>query len=248
MIMLEEVNLMNILDYLILIIIILGALIGYKRGVISSVVGLVSTLVVIILAFYLKNPISVFLYEHFPFFTFTGKLKGITVYNIIIYEAISFLITLSILSFIIKILGKITGVAGRFDGSLNIGLFRRILGLLFGLVQGYLMVFFICFIVSAFCATSSLYLNSKYCEMVIEKTPLLNDIVNDTYNSIKEVYDITMEYQNMEDKTEANKESLKVLLKYEIVSEKSAQKLNESGKLKINNIEDVLNKYKEALK
>ena len=77
---------------------------------------------------------------------------------------------------------------------------------------------------------------------------MLNEIVNDTYNSIKEVYDITMEYQNMEDKTEANKESLKVLLKYEIVSEKSAQKLNESGKLKINNIEDVLKKYKEALK
>ena len=84
---------MNILDYLILIIIILGALYGYKRGFIGSLINFIGTIVVIILAFYLKNPISVFLYEHFPFFKISGFYSGISVYNILIYEGISFLIT-----------------------------------------------------------------------------------------------------------------------------------------------------------
>ena len=73
---------MNILDYLILIIIILGALYGYKRGFIGSLINFIGTIVVIILAFYLKNPISVFLYEHFPFFKISGFYSGISVYNI----------------------------------------------------------------------------------------------------------------------------------------------------------------------
>ena len=83
---------MNILDYLILIIIILGALYGYKRGFLGSLINFIGTIVVIILAFYLKNPISVFLYEHFPFYNFGGFYKGISVYNILLYEGISFLI------------------------------------------------------------------------------------------------------------------------------------------------------------
>ena len=77
---------MNILDYLILIIIILGALYGYKRGFIGSLINFIGTIVVIILAFYLKNPISVFLYEHFPFFKISGFYSGISVYNILIYK------------------------------------------------------------------------------------------------------------------------------------------------------------------
>ena len=135
---------MNILDYLILIIIILGALYGYKRGFIGSLINFIGTIVVIILAFYLKNPISVFLYEHFPFFKISGFYSGISVYNILIYEGISFLITLSILSFIFKIISKITGLVGKLTlGIFSEGLIGRILGLIFGLFQGFLITFFI---------------------------------------------------------------------------------------------------------
>lgn len=235
---------MNPLDYLILIIVILGALIGYKKGFLNSLINLLGTIVIIILAFYLKNPISIFLYEHFPFFTFGGIMKGITVYNIIIYEAISFLITLSIMSFIAKIVGKATGIMSKMtDPLVKTSLIGKLLGILFGLFQGFLVAFILCFIVSAFASSSSLYQKSRYCEDIIEKTPVLGSIVNDTYASIKEVYDITMEYQNMKDKEEANKKSLEVLMKYEIVSEKSAKKLQEKNKLKINNISDIINNY-----
>ena len=233
---------MNILDYLILIIIILGALYGYKRGFIGSLINFIGTIVVIILAFYLKNPISVFLYEHFPFFKISGFYSGISVYNILIYEGISFLITLSILSFIFKIISKITGLVSKLTlGIFSEGLIGRILGLIFGLFQGFLIAFFICFLFSTFSNTAKIYQESKYGNQIVSKTPFLSDVVEKTYLSIKNVYDITLEYQNSSDKEEANKKCLEVLLKYEIISKESAEKLSNNGKLGIKNIKDVIN-------
>ena len=238
---------MNVLDYLILIVLLLAALVGYRKGFINSLVNLGGTIVIIVLAFYLKNPISIFLYEHFPFFTFSGNLKGITVYNIIIYEAFSFILTITILSFLARIIGKITGLTTSLIGDKAPTLFGRILGAIFGLIEGYIISFLICFIVTMFAANSSLYTKSNYCDDIVTKTPILNNIVKNTYQSIKEVYEITMNYQNMADKEEANKKSLEVLLKYEIISKESAQKLIENDKLKINNFNDILNNIKENL-
>lgn len=233
---------MNILDYLILIIIILGALYGYKRGFIGSLINFVGTIVVIILAFYLKNPISVFLYEHFPFFKISGFYSGISVYNILIYEGISFLITLSILSFVFKIISKITGLVGKLTlGIFSEGLIGKLLGLIFGFFQGFLIAFFICFLFSTFANTAKIYQDSKYGNRIVSKTPFLSNIVEKTYLSIKNVYDITLEYQNSNDKEEANKKCLEVLLKYEIISKESAEKLNNNGKLNIKDIKGVIN-------
>lgn len=232
---------MNILDYIIIIIIILGALYGYKKGFIGSLISLVGSIVIIILAFYLKNPISVFLYEHFPFFNIGGFFKGISVYNILIYEGISFVIMLTILSIIFKIISKITGIVGKLTlGILSEGLVGKLLGLVFGLLQGFLIAFFICFIFSTFASTAKIYQESSYGDQIVSKTPFLSDIVEDTYLSIKNVYDITKEYQNTLDKEEANKKCLEVLLKYEIISKESAEKLSDNGKLNINNIKDII--------
>ena len=49
------------------------------------------------------------------------------------------------------------------------------------------------------------------------------------------------------DKTEANKDGLRVLLKYAILSVESAEKLVDIGKLKIDGASEIINKYKEEL-
>ena len=113
---------------------------------------------------------------------------------------------------------------------------------LFGLFQGFLIAFFICFLFSTFASTAKIYQDSKYGNQIVSKTPFLSNVVEKTYLSIKNVYDITLEYQNSSDKEEANKKCLEVLLKYEIISKESAEKLSNNGKLGIKNIKDVINK------
>ena len=55
---------MNILDYLIIAVLIISLLVGFKKGVLNCLVTFIGTLAVIVLAFYLKNPVSIFLYNN----------------------------------------------------------------------------------------------------------------------------------------------------------------------------------------
>ena len=71
---------MSILDIIIIIFILLGALVGFKRGFTRELVEAVGFFAVVILAYLLKNPLSVFFYEHLPFFKL-GILKGVEILN-----------------------------------------------------------------------------------------------------------------------------------------------------------------------
>ena len=53
---------MNIVDYIILIILILCALKGFKQGTIPSIINFIGTFLIFIIAFYLKQPISTLMY------------------------------------------------------------------------------------------------------------------------------------------------------------------------------------------
>ena len=72
---------MNIVDIIIIVVIILGALTGFIRGFFKETVMFLGTILVVVLAFILKNPLSVILYENLPFFGF----GGITSLNILLY-------------------------------------------------------------------------------------------------------------------------------------------------------------------
>ena len=76
--------------------------VGYKRGLTNQLVSSLGIFAVIVLSFLLKNPVSMFLYEHLPFFKFGGIFKGITALNIILYEFVAFFLVMSILTITIK--------------------------------------------------------------------------------------------------------------------------------------------------
>lgn len=79
---------MNIVDYIILIILILCALKGFKQGTIPSIINFIGTFLIFIIAFYLKQPISTLMYENLPFLNFAGIFKGVIAINILFYEVI----------------------------------------------------------------------------------------------------------------------------------------------------------------
>lgn len=235
---------MNVVDIIILVFFALSIYNGFRKGAVSSIVTLVGTIFVFILSFYLKTPVSMFLYEHLPFFSLSGIFENITVMNILIYEGISFIITFLLLSLLVKILARVTGIIDKLLSKLILlGLPGKIIGGVVGLIQGYLFVFLVIFVICTFTKPSNYIEDSKISNIILNKTPVLSDIIGDTVNSVKEVYEICVNKNNDE---KANLESLDVLMKYEVLSYKSANKLVESGKLKLNNANLVIDKYKEA--
>ena len=68
---------MNIVDIIIIVSIVLGVLIGFVRGFFKETVIFIGTILVVVLAFVLKNPLSLILYKNLPFFKFKGIFEGI---------------------------------------------------------------------------------------------------------------------------------------------------------------------------
>ncbi len=232
---------MNFVDIIVIAILILSVLNGFRKGVINSIMSFISTLLVFIIAFYLKNPISLLLYNYLPFFNLGGIFEGVTAYNILIFEGISYLITISLLSIILGVVAKVTGVISKIiNNTIVVGIPSRILGLLVGALQGFIFAFIIVFIFSLINVTSVKVKESKYGNMMLQNTPILSHIVKDTSDSISEIIDIIRSNKNTE---EANYQALKVLLEHEIISPESAKKLFDQGKLNIEGATELISKY-----
>ena len=97
----------------IILFVVLGIYSGFKKGFLESSIRFLGSVFALIGAYLFKNPLSVFLYTHLPFFKLGGVLKGVTVINIIIYELIAFLILFLFLMLLIKVICKLTGVVDR---------------------------------------------------------------------------------------------------------------------------------------
>ena len=104
---------MNYVDIIILMVILAGAIIGFKRGVIKQSVLTIGMILVVVLSFLLKNPLSTFLYSRLPFLTF-GVLYDYTVLNILVYEFISFMILFLLFSIVFGLLVKVSSKIEQF--------------------------------------------------------------------------------------------------------------------------------------
>ena len=214
---------MNIVDIAILIILGFGFLIGFKRGFTHQLVSLIGIFAIIILSFLLKNPISVFLYNNLPFFNFGGIFKDITVLNILVYEVIAFFIVFIILTIIFKILLSITKV---FEKILKItiilGIPSKILGAVLGVVQSLVYVFITLYILSLPTFNLDIIKDSKVANTILEKTPILNNICDDTreifneVTSLKEKEYMDYKYRKQKYLLELDKEGIDVSAKEKI--------------------------------
>ena len=133
---------MNIVDVIIILLIFSGALLGFKRGFTRQLVSLGSFFATVILAFLLKNPVSILLYEHLPFFKFGGILKGVTVLNIALYEVIAFFIMVLLISLLFKVLTIVTNLFEKIlKMTIILSIPSKIAGAIVGVIESYIWVF-----------------------------------------------------------------------------------------------------------
>jgi len=235
----------TMLDALIILFLGLGAVLGFKKGVIKSAVTLVGTIAALIIAYALKNPISSFMYGTFPFFEFSGSLQGVSVLNIAIYEGLAFLLAFSMISFVVQLLIKISGVIESvLKATIILGIPSKILGFIFGLIEAWIFLFVILFVFAQFSFSASTIRESSWATKVLNQTPLVSNIATKSFDSVSEILNLKEKYENMNDKNTYNLEALDILLKHEVITVESATKLVDNGKLQINGVDEILKKYK----
>lgn len=236
---------MNIIDAIIILIILMGAVVGFKNGVIRQTVSLVGFLLVIILAFMLKNPLSLWMYEYLPFFNFWGILKGVTVINILLYEVIAFLILVAVFSIILKlVLFAAKLIEKILEFTVILGIPSKILGAVVGAIEYFFLVFVVLYVLSLpFFDIKSLR-DSRYAVKILEHTPILSNYTSEVTKTLNDFVELKDKYDKANNSTEFNKEALVVLLDYKIIDVKSVDKLVERNKLKIEDIEEILKNYR----
>lgn len=237
---------MNIMDVIIILIILSGGVVGFKNGLTKQLVSFFGFIIVLVLSFLLKNFVSEILYTYLPFFKFGGILKGVTVLNIALYEVVAFLLVFSLLMFIFRLLLGFTSIFEKIlKFTIILGIPSKILGAIVGMIEYVFVAFIVVYAFSLPIFRIEGFKNSKLREPLLTKIPILSNTVNDTltvfdeFGSLREKYD-----DKTTNATEFNLETLDLLLKYNIVTVDSVDKLVEKDKLQIDNIESVLKKYR----
>lgn len=234
---------MNIIDVVIVLILLMGAVIGFKTGAIKKTVSFVGTFAIIIIAFIFKNDLSVLFYENLPFLDFWGPFQGLQVLNIIFYEIVAFLLVFTLLSILLRMLIVITGFAELLlKATIFLAIPSKILGIFVGFLEYYVYVFIGLFVISL-PAFNFVDLNkSQFANTILHETPILTGLADDTVEVYTEVYNI-VDNRGQKTSETLNQEVLTFMLEKKAITYESAKSLLEQNKILVNN-KDFIEKYK----
>lgn len=223
---------MNVLNIGIIIFILFGALLGFKRGFTKEIVKAAGFLIIVILAYFLKNPLSVLMYEHLPFLHI-GILKGVEVLNIIVYEFLAFIIVLILLSILLKVILMATSVLEKLlTATIILGIPSKIAGAIVGIFHHYIIAFIVLTILSLPVFNVGIIQESSLRVKIVNDTPLLSNSVDKTMSVINEFMDLKEKYDDREVNTkDFNCGAIDLFTKYDVINQQSLQKLIDKGKI-----------------
>ena len=237
---------LKLIDVILIVFLFIGSYLGFKRGIIKSAVSFFGVFIVIALAFMLKNPVSEILYTNLPFIDFGGPLAGLSIINIVIYEAIAFLLLVLIFSFLLKFIVAMTGIVEKIlKLTVVLGVVSKLLGLVFGFIEYYIIFFALLFVASNIPQLTPYIDEGELAQKMIKNTPVLSNGVLPEANAIKEILVLEAECgENYTEKLdECNDKSLDIMLKYKVLDKEIARNLINKGKLKIKNADEILERY-----
>lgn len=237
---------MNIIDAVIILFILTMGVIGLKKGVIKQTVSTLGFIAIIILAFYLKNPIAEFLSLHLPFFKFGGFYEGMTTLNIILYQLIAFIIVIILLEVILQALIKISGIVEKIlKFTIILGIPSKILGFIVGIVEGFVITFIVLFFLKQPAFNIKIIEESSLTNPILNSTPVLSQISQGFVNTFNDLYELGKEYSDDNtNKNDLNLASIDVMLKHKIIKPSYVIKLVDVDKIDVAGIDSVVNKYR----
>ena len=115
-----------------------------------------------------------------------------------------------------------------------------------GFVEAVVFSFIVLFVLLQFNLTHDMVSESSLANSILDKTPLIGSMVNDTYKAINDINGLKDKYKDNTNKDQYNAEILGIMLDYNVVTPEVTEKLIKDKKLDFKGAEEVLKKYKES--
>lgn len=236
---------MNVIDILIILFVLGGAFLGFRRGVITQTVSFVGLILIFIIAYLTKDYLAFIFVKWLPFIKIDlGSVRNLVVLNVLMYELIAFGIIFSLLMILFKYVMTFTEVfEAILKNTIVLALPIKILGLIMGAIQYLLISVIIVILLISPVFKVKLVKESKSSELITEK---MQDKKIFGVNIISAFDDIaaveTIDYRKHD---EAELQVLDIMLQNKITNLKLIDSAVESGKLDIKNIDVVLDKYRK---
>lgn len=232
---------LNIFSIVIILLILMMGVVGAKRGILKQLVLTVGTILVFVIAFFLKDTLASFLSSILPFWNFRIPLGNLISLNIIFYQLLAFLLIVILLRCILQIILNITGVLNKIiNATIILALPNQILGFIVGILEGIILMFVILNIISIPLSGSQVFMESKVRSYIVNDMPILKNTFGNMNVAITDILSLNPS----EDKNINDLKVIDIMLKDKIVSKDYILNLKEKGKLDtIDNLDSVLNKY-----
>ena len=166
---------MTILDSILILFLLCGAVLGFKKGAIKSLVALVGIIALVVISYYLKNPIAELLFKYCPFVNFSGSWEGLITLNILLYESIAYILVFVVLYSILSIILKVSGIIEKLlTMTIILGIPSKIIGAVLGFLEAVFFSFIILFVLIQFNSTNKLVSESTQAKSIIKNTSSWN--------------------------------------------------------------------------
>jgi len=233
-------------DVILVLFIALWGVLGLKRGVIKQAVMTIGTVLVFVIAFFLKNPLAEVLSLNLPFFEFMGIFKGVAAINIIFYQLLSFVIAVIVLQLILKVLVKVSSV---LENILKITIIfaipSKILGFILGIIEGVVVAYIALFFLTQPLFNLKIFNDSKLTGNILNNVPVLSGVAKGFVNTFNDIYELTENYYDSENSSnQFNLDAIEVMLKNKVIDVNYVEKLIENEKIDVVGIDNLLNQYR----
>ena len=220
---------MTILDIIIIVLFIIAAIGGYKKGIIKEIISFIGAIIIFIISYKLKGITGDFLCTILPFI-----VEDIVTINIVLYQIIGFFVTFGILTFIFNMF---LGLIKVFDDLLEkikiLSIPLKIIGAVVSVLQMYLAVFIMLIIVMIPFRNSDFVKNSMFTEKIVYETPVLSEKSKKMIVVLEEIMSLDKEISDKNiTVNEGNLKIIELLLKYDMVDKETILDLYNNGKIK----------------
>lgn len=234
---------MNIIDAIIFLVILAAGVHGLKNGVIKQLVATVGFVLMIIIAFYLKNPLADFFSTNLPFFKFGDTV--IASFNILLYQGLAFIIVVAILEVILGVIIKISGLIEKIlKFTVILGIPSKILGFIVGMLEGFAIVFVALFILKQPQFNIDIVNESKWADPILSSTPILSNVSKPLVDTINDTYTLIVERNEKKiSDAELDYKTIDLMLKHKVITPKYVRGLVDKNKIRLDGIDSLINQY-----